>query len=145
MSIWKSLDRIHKMQYSSTISLVVKVIDSEIFEDMGEVGKDGRATGCEISVHCLGADECGKIFNVNIRTSVATCEEAGKITEKLSCNSIHFVQGVFLLGSDENYDIITVYDPSYEAVGNDKVSLYSRQLNQCNCKKGEYLYRSAMT
>jgi len=145
MSIWKSLDRIHKMQYRSTISLVVKVIDSEIFEGMGEVGEDGRATGCEISVHCLGADECGKIFNVNIRTTAATCEEAGKITEKLSCNSIHYIQGVFLLCSDKHYDIITVYDPSYEAVGSDQVSLYSRQFNQHNCKKGEYLYRSAIT
>lgn len=133
------------MQYSSTISLVVKVIDSEIFEGMGEVGEDGRATGYEISVHCLGADECGKIFNVNIRTSVATCEEAGNITEKLSCNSIHYVQGVFLLDSDEHYDIITVYDPSYETVSSDELSLYSREFNQHNCKKGEYLLRSAIT
>ncbi len=145
MSIWKSLDRIHKMQYISTISLVIKVIDSEIFEGMGEIGEDGRATGYEISVHCLGADECGKIFNVNIRTSVATYKEAKKITERLSCNSIHYVQGVFHLGSDEHYDIITVYDPSYEAVGSDELSLYASQFNQQNCKKGEYLYRSVIT
>ncbi len=109
MSIWDSLDRIHNMQYSSTISLVVKVIDSEIFEGMGEVGEDGRATGYEISIHCLGTDECGKIFNVNIRTSAATCEEAEKITETLSCNSIHYVQGVFHLGSDEHYDLLRLW------------------------------------
>lgn len=32
------------MQYSSTISLVVRVIDSDIFEGMGEIGEDGHAT-----------------------------------------------------------------------------------------------------
>ena len=133
------------MQHSSTIALVVQVIDNDIFEGMGKVGEDGCATGCEISVHCLGTDECGKIFNVNIRTTAATCEEAGKITDKLSCNSIHYIQGVFLLCSDKHYDIITVYDPSYEAVGSDEVSLYFRQFKQHDCKKGEYLYRSAIT
>lgn len=131
------------MQYSSIISLVVKIIDSDIFEGMGEIGEDGRATGCEISVDCLGADECGKIFNVNIRTTAATYEQAVKITEKLSCKSIHFIQGVFLVDSDENYDIITVYDPIYEAVSNDELSFYLRQFNRCNCKKGEYLDRLA--
>ena len=86
------------MNYSSTISLAVKVIYNDIYEGMGKVEKDGHATGCEIFIHCLGADEGGKLFNVNVRTSSATYKEALKIVEELSCNSIHYIHGVCLLG-----------------------------------------------
>jgi hypothetical protein len=123
------------MQYNSTISLVVKVIDSEIFKGMGEIGEDGRATGCEISVDCLGTDEGCKIFNVNIRTTAATYEEAGKIIEKLSCNSIHYIQGIFFLDSNEKLDFITVFDPRYEPLSNEAMAFYSKIFNMHGHKK----------
>jgi len=127
---------------SSTLSLVVKVIYNDIFEGMGEVGKDGHATGCEISVHCLGTDEGGKLFNVNIRTSSATYEEAFKIVEELSCNSIHYIQGIFFLDSTENLDLITVFNPSYEPISNEAMTFYSKLFNIHNPEKGKFLHRS---
>ncbi len=132
------------MANSSAISLVVKVIYNDIFEGMGEVGEDGRATGCEISVHCLGADEGGRLFNVVIRTSSATYKEAQKIVEDLSCNSIHYIQGVFFLDSNENLDLITVFNPSYEPVSNEAIIFYSKIFNVCKPEKGKYLYRSGV-
>lgn len=124
------------MQYSSTISLVVKVINSDIFEGMGEIGEDGHATGCEISVQCLGADEGGKIFNVNIRTSAATYDESGKIVGKLSCNSIHYIQGIFFLDSNNKLDLITVFDPHYEPISSEAMAFYSKILNINHHEKG---------
>jgi len=131
------------MNYSSTISLVVKVIYNNIFEGMGEVGEYGHATGCEISIHCLGADEAGKLFNVVIRTSSDTCEEALKIVKRLSCNTIHYIKGIFFLDSNEKYDIITVFNPRYETVSSDKMEFYLKVFNIHNPEKGKYLYRSA--
>ena len=132
------------MKYSSTISLVVKIIYNNIFKGMGEVGKDGRATGCEISIHCLGVDEGGKLFNVIIRTGTATYEEAFKITEELSYNTIHYIQGVFFLDSNENLDLITVFNPSYEPISNEAMTFYSKLFNIHNPEKGKYLYRPAV-
>jgi len=130
------------MNYSSTISLVVKVIDNDIFEGMGEVGEDGRATGCEISVHCLGADEGGRLFNVVMRTSSATYEEALKIVADLSSNSIHYIQGEFFLDSNEKLDLITVFNPSYEPISTDKMEFYLKVFNIREPEKGTYLYRT---
>ncbi len=124
------------MQYNSTISLVVKEIDSEIFEGMGEIGEDGRATVCEISADCLGTDEGCKIFNVNIRTTAATSEEAGKITEKLSCNSIHYIQGIFSLDSNEKLVSMTVFDPRYEPISSEAKAFYSKIFNMYGLEKG---------
>jgi len=109
---------------------------------MGKVEEDGLATGCEISAHCLGADEGGKLFNVNVRTSSATYKEALKIVEELSCNSIHYIHGVFFLDSNESYDAITVCNPSYEPVSNEAMTFYSKILNIHNPEKGKFLYRS---
>jgi hypothetical protein len=130
------------MNYSSTISLAVKVIYNDIFEGMGKVGDDGHANGCEISVHCLGTDEGGKLFNVVIRTSSDTYEEALKIVEDLSCNSIHYIKGIFFLDSNEKLDLITVFNPTYEPISNETMTFYSKIFNIHNPEKGKYLYRS---
>jgi len=128
--------------HSSTISLVIKVICNDILEGQGEVGEDSRATGCDVIADCLGVDVAGKLFNVEIRIGKATYEEALKITEELSCDSMHHIQGIFFLDSDEKYDIITIFDPSYEPVSNGEEAFYADLFITCSHKKGEYLYRS---
>ena len=131
-----------KMKHSSTIALVMKVINHDIFKEMGEVGKDGRATGCEISIDCLGADEGGKLFNVEIHDSSNTYEEALKIVEELSCDSIHYIQGIFFLDSDEDHDLIRIYNPSYEPVNSDEEAFYTEQFSMHNHHNGVHISRS---
>jgi len=128
------------MQYSPNISLVIKVIHSNIYK-AGKIGKDGRGNGWDISAWCLGSDECGRLFNVEIRIDTSIYEEALKIHGELANDTIHYIHGLFFLDSNEHYDIITVFNPSYEPVTDEETTFYSETFNKH--KTRELLYRSA--
>lgn len=129
------------MKYDALISLVVKVMDSDIFESTGEVEGNGLAMGFEISIDCLGLDNAGKVLNVNIQTDADTYEEACTLTEDLSCGEIYHVRGLFFLDSDGKYDIITMYNPTYEPVLGEERSFYYQQLERYQCEERGYIYR----
>jgi len=128
------------MTHRPTISLVIKVLRRNIYK-AGEIGKDGRGTGYDISAWCLGSDECGRLFNVEIRMDTSRYDEALKINEELASDTIHYINGLFFLDSNEYYDIITVFNPSYEPAVGEKTAFYSEIFNKH--KKRELIYRAA--
>jgi hypothetical protein len=129
------------MAYESTIALVVKVLHYDIFEGTGEVGENGQATGFEVNIDCTGVDNAGKFFNVDIFISVATRNEMMRIAEDMPCGTIHFISGIFFMDSDENYDILRVFDPEHQPVVGEKAEFYSRQFDSHHRNGGEYIYR----
>lgn len=130
------------MNCRSYISLVVKVIHNDIFEDMGEVSENGHASGCEISVSCFGADESAKLFNVNIRTDASTYQQALDITRELSPGTIHYIKGVFFIDSNECYDLIMIFHPSYEPISDDEVMFYSELFDKYKNRVRIYRYEA---
>lgn len=126
------------MQYSPNISLVIKVLHRNIYK-AGEIGEDGCGTGWNISAWCLGSDECGRLFNVEIRMDTSVYEEALRVYEELASDNMHYIKGLFFLDSNEKYDIITVFNPSYEPVIGDEATFYSKIFNKH--KKGRLIYR----
>lgn len=129
------------MKYNAVISLVVKVMDSDIFENTGDVTENGLARCCEISIDCLGLDNAGKLLNVTIQTDADNCEQACTVTEDLSCGEILYVQGLFFLDSDGKYDIITLYNPVYEPVPGEEKAFYARQFDRYQPEERGYLYK----
>ena len=128
------------MTHSPNISIVIKVIHSNIYK-AGEIGEHGRGTGYDISAWCLGSDECGRLFNVEIRIDTNIYEEAIKIHGDLACDTIHYIKGLFFLDSNEHYDIITVFNPSFEPAVGEKTAFYSEIFNKH--KKRDLIYRAA--